>query len=83
VTAQPTGYAKRYSTKLLEKLAECVFEACTKAGFQRFADQQRLENAFVCRTVSDAWKAFQHDAGAFPTFESTAIEKLKKQLLPT
>jgi hypothetical protein len=81
-SAQPAGYTKRYSTRLLEKMAECVYEACAKAGFQRFADQQRQQDAFVCRTVSDAWNAFQHDAGAFPTFESSAIEKLRKQLLP-
>jgi hypothetical protein len=80
-SAQPAGYAKRYSTRLLEKLAECVYEACTKAGFNPFANQQRQQDAFVSRAVSDAWKTFQHDAGAFPTFESSAIERLKKQLL--
>jgi hypothetical protein len=80
-SVQPPGYAKRYSTRLLERLAECIYEACTKAGFRRFADQQRQEDAFVSRAVSDAWKAFQHDAGVFPTFESSAIEKLKSQLL--
>ncbi len=80
-SAQPPAYAKRYSTRLLEKMAECVHEACTKAGFRRFADQERQEDAFVSHTVSEAWKAFQYDAGTFPTFESSAIEKLKGQLL--
>jgi hypothetical protein len=63
-------------------VAECIYEACNKGGFRRFSDQQRQEDAFVSRTVSEAWIAFQHDAGAFPVFESSAIEKLKKQLLP-
>ncbi len=81
-SAQPPGYAKRYSTRLLEKLAECIYAACVKAGFRRFADQQHQTDAFVSRTVSDAWKAFQHDAGAFPTFESSAIGRLKSQLMP-
>ncbi len=53
-SAQPPGYAKRYSTRLLEKLAECIYEACTKAGFRQFAEQQRQEHAFVSRTVSEA-----------------------------
>jgi hypothetical protein len=81
-SALPPGYAKRYSTRLLEKLAECIFAACTKAGFHRFADQQNQKNAFVSRTVAEAWKAFHQDAGAFPAFESSAIATLKKQLLP-
>ncbi|SRR6266571_4092828 len=81
-SVQQPGYAKRYSQRLLEKLGESIYEACKKAGFRQFADQQRQQDAFVSRTVSEAWKAFQHDAGAFPTFESSAIEKLKKQLLP-
>jgi hypothetical protein len=79
---QPPGYAKRYSSQLLEKMAECIFSACTRAGLQRFSDQQKQRNAFVSRTVAEAWKAFHHDAGAFPAFESAAIAKLKKQLLP-
>jgi hypothetical protein len=68
--------------RLLEQLAQCVYEACTGAGFNGFAAQQRRDEAFVSRAVSDAWKAFQHDAGAFPTFESSAIEKLKSKLSP-
>jgi hypothetical protein len=80
-SVQPPGYAKRYSTRLVEQLAKYIYEACTKAGFRSFTDQLRQENAFVSRTVSDAWKAFQHDAGAFPTFESSSIEMLKKRLL--
>lgn len=79
-STQPSGYAKRYSTRLLEKLAEYTYDACAKAGYRRFADQQLQAGAFVSRTVSEAWKTFQHDAGAFPIFESSAIEKLKKQL---
>jgi hypothetical protein len=79
-SVQPPGYAKRYSTRLLEKMAECIFNACTKAGFQRFADQQNQKNAFVSRTVAEAWKAFHHDASAFPAFESSAINQLKQQL---
>ena len=79
-SVQPPGYAKRYPTRLLEKLAECIYEACNQAGFRRFADQQRQGNAFVGCTVSEAWKAFQDDAGAFPTFESSAIDRLKVQL---
>ena len=81
-SAQPAGYAKRYSTRLLEKMAECIYGACNKAGFRRFADQQGQGDAFVSLNVSEAWKAFQQDAGAIPTFELSAIEKLKKQLLP-
>jgi hypothetical protein len=80
-SVQPSGYAKRYSTRLLQKLAECIFEACTKAGFRRFADQLVKKDAFVSRTVSEAWKAFHHDAGAFPAFESSAINELKRRLL--
>jgi hypothetical protein len=82
-SVQPPGYAKRYSTRLLEQLAQCVHDACTRSGFRGFAAQQQQKDAFVSRAVSDAWKAFQHDAGAFPTFESAAIERLKSQLLPT
>lgn len=82
-SAQPPGYAKRYSMRLLEQLAKCVHDACVNAGFHGFAAQRQSEDAFVSRTVSDAWKAFQHDAGAFPTFESSAIERLKSQLVPS
>jgi hypothetical protein len=82
-SAQPAGYSKRYSMRLLEQLAKCVYDACVKAGFRGLAAQRQSENAFVSRTVSDAWKAFQHDAGAFPTFESSAIERLKSQLVPS
>jgi hypothetical protein len=81
-SAEPPGYAKRYSKRLLEKLAECIYEACKNGGFRRFSDQQRLPDALVSRTVSEAWKTFQHDAGAFPVFELSAIEKLRKKLLP-
>jgi hypothetical protein len=81
-SVQPSGYAKKYSTRLLEQLAQCVFDACSATGFRGFADQQQRADAFVSRTVSDAWKAFQHDAGAFPTFESSAIDRLKSQLMP-
>jgi hypothetical protein len=80
-STQPPGYAKRYSTRLLERLAECVYNTCAASGLRGFAEQQKRDDAFVSRTVSDAWRAFQHDAGAFPTFESTAIERLKSQLL--
>lgn len=79
-SAQPPGYAKRYSSRLLERLAECIFAACTKAGFHRFADQQTQKGAFVSRTVAEAWKAFHHDAGAFRAFESSSITTLMKQL---
>jgi hypothetical protein len=81
-SVQPSGYAKKYSTRLLEQLAQSVFDACAATGFRGFAAQQQREDAFVSRTVSDAWKAFQHDAGAFPTFESSAIKRLKSQLTP-
>ncbi|HTV40746.1 MAG TPA: hypothetical protein VMF08_09235 [Candidatus Sulfotelmatobacter sp.] len=79
-SVQPPGYAKRYSTRLLEKLAESIYTACSKAGFKRFADQRTQASAVVCRTVSEAWDAFQRDATTFPAFESSAIAKLKKQL---
>ena len=81
LSAQPPGYAKRYPTRLLEKLAECIFSACINAGFHRFADQQNHKHAFVSRTVAEAWKAFYQDAGAFPTFEAAAIDRLKQRLL--
>jgi hypothetical protein len=78
-SAQPPGYARRYSIRLLEELAECIFNACTKAGFHRFADQQNHQDAFVSRTPAEAWKAFQQDAGAFPKFEASAIDWLKQR----
>src|SRR5258708_933160 len=81
-TAQPPGHTKRYSTRLLEQLAKCVYNACLGSGLRGFSGQQKREDAFVSRAVSDAWKAFQLDAGAFPTFESSAIERLKRQLIP-
>jgi hypothetical protein len=80
-SVRPPGYAQRYSTRLLEKLAECVFEACAKAGYRRFADQLKHKDAFVSRTVSEAWKSFHQDPGTFPTFESSAINQLQKRLL--
>jgi hypothetical protein len=78
---QPAGYAKRYSTRLLDQLAECIFSACINAGFHRFADQQNHKHTFVSRTVAEAWKAFYQDAGAFPSFEAAAIDGLKQRLL--
>jgi hypothetical protein len=81
-SAQPQGYAKRYSIRLLERLAECVYKACEQSGFGGFAEQEKREDAFVSRTVSAASEAFQHDAGEFPTFESSTIEQLKNQIVP-
>ncbi len=80
-SAQPSGYAKRYSTPLLEKLAEHIFNMCSKTGFQSFSDQQNQKNVLVSCTVANGWKAFHQDAGAFQKFESSAISKLKAQLL--
>jgi hypothetical protein len=81
-SAQPPGYVSKYSIRLLEGLAKCVFDACISSGLRGFSEQGKRTDTFVNRTVSDAWRAFQHDAGAFPTFESAAIERLKSQLLP-
>jgi len=81
-STQPPGHTKRYSTRLLEQLAKCVYNACLGSGLRGFSEQQKREDAFVSRAVFDAWRAFQHDAGAFPTFESSAIERLKSQLIP-
>jgi hypothetical protein len=81
-SARPPGYAKRYATRLLEQLAQCVYTACEESGFRDFAEQQKREDAFVSRAVSAAWQAFQHDPGEFPSFESSTIDRLKNQIVP-
>ncbi len=79
-SAQPPGYAKRYSKRLLEELAGCIYAACQKAGLRRFSDQHPRGDAFVGGTIAEAWRIFQSDPEAFPAFEASAVEKLKEQL---
>lgn len=81
-SSEPPGYAKRYPTRLLERLAECVYDACEQSGFRGFAEQEKREDAFVSRTVLAAWQAFQHDPEEFPSFESSTIDRLKNQIVP-
>jgi hypothetical protein len=80
-SVQPPGYAKRYPPRLLETVADSIYQACTAAGFRQFRDQLQNPALFVGRTISDAWNSFQQDADLFPAFETAAVEDLRKRLL--
>jgi hypothetical protein len=80
-SSEAPGYAKRYPTRLLVKLADCIFNACANAGFHPFADQQREAQTLVSRTLAEAWREFHQDAAEFSKFETLAIASLKRGLL--
>jgi hypothetical protein len=77
---QPPGYTKRYPTGLLERLAQYVYDACVATRFHSFAEQQNAHDAFVSRTVSQAWTSFEKDATAFANYEASALQSLKAHL---
>lgn len=80
-SSEPPGYAKRYPTRLLVKLADCIFNACANGGFHPFADQQREPQTLVSRTLAEAWREFHQDAAGFSKFETLAVASLKHGLL--
>ena len=80
-SAEPPGYRKRYTSRLTEDFARCVFNACVEAGFRGFAEQQRNPDAFLSHAVFDAWTEFKRHPADFPQYEASALKSLKAHLL--
>jgi len=76
-SSQPAGYNRRYPVKLLQELAEAVYQACSDASFRAFRQQnERFGAASICCLVNQCWTSFVVDAAGFAAFEKTALQRL-------
>jgi hypothetical protein len=79
-SVQPGGYTKRYPVRLLELVAQCVYQECAGLGFRRFS-QHQSGGAIVGGAIARAWEAFQRDAARYAAYEALEIQALRKKLV--
>lgn len=78
-SVQPGGYTKRYPSKLLEQVAQCIYQGCAGLGFRRFS-QHQSGSVIIGGAVAQAWEAFQRDAATFPAHEAAMLQALRAKI---